>query len=136
MRRFHSVNLVICVALICAPLALARPASNGSVSRSWISIKNGGSKVDRFASKKAPKLYANFVLRTAPTANRDLKIIWRDPKGQLQAEWDSTTRKDDRKGTRLFAYINPKVYRAVKGRWTAKLLVAGKPISQATIILT
>ena len=62
-----------------------------------------------------------------------LRIEWRDPAGALRAVWKDKTIKEDKKGTRLFAWIGAGVVKGKPGSWNAVLTVGGTRIGGAQL---
>ena len=77
------------------------------VQKSWISTVSGGPQAKSFKISAVKRLYANFVWKTPAAAGQVLRIEWHDPSGTLRAVWNDKTIKDDKKGTRLYAWIGP-----------------------------
>jgi len=128
MRRLAA--LAVCLfALVPALDAASAADSKGSIQRSWISTTSGGKAESQFSAAKVKRLYANFTWKTPATPNQVLTIEWRDPAGALRARWKDQTIKDDKKGTRLFAWVGSGLVKGKTGWWRAVLTVAGKPIS-------
>jgi hypothetical protein len=128
MRRFSLLSACL-LALAVGAVAVQAAGSKGTVSRSWISTTSGGASVKAFSATKGKRLYANFVWKTPATPGQVLRIEWRDPAGTLRAVWRNKTIKNDKKGTRLFAWIGGGLVKGKLGTWNAVLTVGGTPIS-------
>ena len=96
-----------------------------------ISPVSGGPQAKSFHVATVKRLYANFVWKTPAAAGQVLRIEWHDPGGTLRAVWNDKTIKDDKKGTRLYAWIGPAVVKGKLGGWTAVLTVGSTRIGQA-----
>jgi hypothetical protein len=128
MRRL--ALLIVCLFVLVPAFEVASAAGGkGTVASSYVSRTSGGKHETSFKSAGVKKLYANFVWKTPAAAGQVLRIEWRDPAATLRAVWEDKTIKDDKKGTRLFAWIGPGIVKGKLGSWTAVLLVGGKRIS-------
>jgi hypothetical protein len=127
MRRL--AVLAVCLLALAPAFDAAAADRKGSIARSWISTTSGGSAASQFSATKVKRLYANFTWKTPATAGQVLTIEWRDPAGELRARWKDKTIKDDKKGTRLFAWVGSGLVKGKTGSWRAVLSVGGKPIS-------
>ena len=123
--------LSVCLLALLVPASALAAGPKGTVSKSWVSTTSGGNSQASFSSGKIKRLYANFVWKTPAKAGQVLKIEWHDSAGALRAVWKDKTIKDDKKGTRLFAWIGQGVVKGKAGAWTAVLTVGGSPISKA-----
>jgi hypothetical protein len=129
MRRL--AVLTVCLLALVPAFDIARAADGkGAVSRSWISNTSGGASVASFSAAKVKRLYANFIWKTPAAAGQVLRIEWHDPDGALRAVWKDKTIKDDKTGTRLYAWIGSGVVKGKLGFWSAVLTVGGKQISK------
>jgi hypothetical protein len=126
MRRL--ALLTVCL-LVLVPVVASAAGSKGTVASSYISRTSGGKHETSFKSGGVKKLYANFVWKTPAAAGQKLRIEWHDPAGALRAVWEDKTIKDDKKGTRLYAWVGPGIVKGKLGQWTAMLLVGGTKIS-------
>jgi hypothetical protein len=130
MRRL--TLLTICLFALVTASGVAMAAGNkGVVEKSWISTASGGPQAKSFHVATVKRLYANFVWKTPAAAGQVLRIEWHDPGGTLRAVWNDKTIKDDKKGTRLYAWIGPAVVKGKLGGWTAVLTVGSTRIGQA-----
>ena len=122
--------LAIClIALVPAFDAAGAAGGKGTISKSWISKTSGGTSEKAFSAAKVKRLYANFVWKQPATPGQVLRIEWRDPDGALRAVWRNRTIKEDKKDTRLFAWIGVGVVKGKPGSWSAVLTVGGTKIS-------
>ena len=132
MRMRLLALLTVCLVVLVPSLGVASAAGNqGVVDKSWISTTSGGASAKKFKAASVKKLYANFTWKTPAKAGQVLAIEWHDPAGTLRARWKDKTIKDDKKGTRLFAWVGPGVVKGHPGSWTAVLTVGGKKVSQS-----
>jgi hypothetical protein len=129
MRRFAVLTVCLLAFVPAIDSALAADGK-GAVSRSWISTTSGGTSAGSFSAAKVKRLYANFVWKTPATAGQVLRIEWHDPAGALRAVWKDKTIKDDKRGTRLFAWIGSGLVKGTLGSWSAVLTVGGTQISK------
>jgi hypothetical protein len=128
MRRL--ALLIVCLLVLVPAFDVASAAgSKGTVGSSFISRTSGGKHETSFKSASVKKLYANFVWKKPAAAGQVLRIEWHDPAGALRAVWEDKTIKDDKKGTRLYAWVGPGIVKSKLGSWTAVLLVGGTKIS-------
>jgi hypothetical protein len=135
MRRF--AVLLVCVLAVVPAFSVAQAAgSKGSVSKSWVSRTSGGAREKSFSAAGVKKLYANFVWKKPATPGQELAIEWKDPSGTLQARWHDKTIKSDKEGTRLYAWVGPKVVKGKVGTWRAVLVVGGKTVSTSKFAIT
>jgi hypothetical protein len=135
MRRFWLLSA--CLVVLASSVAAAQAAgSKGTISRSWISTTSGGTSVKAFSAASGKRLYANFVWKKPAAPGQVLRIEWRDPAGTLRAVWRNKTIADDKKGTRLYAWINGGLVKGKTGSWNAVLTVGGSPISSHRFTVT
>lgn len=112
-------------------------ASGGSIDRSSITVKNGsGPPQKTISSRLGRTIYANFYIKRPFRIGLPLTIEWIDPNGDVRARWRNKTAKTDVKGTRLYAYVTPALYRNHLGRWTARFSVNSVVKSQHRFTLT
>jgi hypothetical protein len=135
MRRLALLTIGLLTLVPAFDSALAAVGS-GKVEKSWISTTSGGDSKDSFSSSKVKRLYANFVWKTPAKVGQVLTIEWRDPDGTLRARWKDKTVKDDKKGTRLYAWIGQGVVKGKTGAWSAVLTVGGSRIGQRKFRIT
>jgi hypothetical protein len=129
MRMRRLALLTLCMFALVPAFAVAGAAgSKGVVDSSWISQTSGGAPLTSIKAARVKKLYANFVWKTPAKAGQVLAIEWRDPAGVVRARWKDKTLKGDKKGTRLYAWINSGVVKGHPGRWTALLLVGNSRV--------
>jgi hypothetical protein len=127
MRRL--AVLTVCLLVLVPAFDVASAAGGkGVVQKSWISRSSGGKPEKSFKVAEVKRLYANFVWKTPAAAGQVLRIEWRDPDNALRAVWKDKTIKDDKKGTRLFAWVGPGVVKTKLGSWSALLIVGGKRV--------
>jgi hypothetical protein len=131
MRCF--VVLTVCLFALIPAFGAANAATpgKGTVDKSWISTSSGGDRQASFSVGKVKRLYANFVWKAPAKPGQVLRIEWHDPAGALRAVWKDKTIKDDKKGTRLYAWIGSGVVKGKLGSWTAVLMVGGTQISRS-----
>src|SRR4051794_23029162 len=135
MRRL-AVPLVCVLALVPALSVAHAAGSQGSVSKSWVSRTSGGAREKSFSAAGVKKLYANFVWKVPAKPGQELAIEWHDPNGLLSARWHDKTIKSDKEGTRLYAWVGPKVVKGKVGTWRAVLVVGGKTVSTSKFAIT
>ena len=129
MRRL--LVLSVCLLALMPAFNSAGAADNGkgSVARSWVSTTSGGPSANQFSVAKVKRLYANFTWKRPAAVGQTLTIEWRDPTGAVRARWADKTIKEDKAGTRLFAWVGTGVVKGKLGSWRAVLSVGKKPIS-------
>jgi hypothetical protein len=126
--RCLAVLTVCLLALVPAFDSASAASGKGSVQKAWISTSSGGTPKASFKMASVKRLYANFTWKTPAAAGQKLRIEWHGPGGILRAVWDDKTIKDDKKGTRLFAWIGSGVVKGKPGAWSAVLSVGGTKI--------
>jgi hypothetical protein len=135
MRRL--AVLVVCLLALVPAFSAAQAAGNkGSVSKSWVSRTSGGTREKSFSAASVRKLYANFVWKVPASPGQELAIEWHDPSGTLSARWHDKTIKSDKEGTRLYAWVGPKVVKGKIGTWRAVLIGGGKTVSTSKFAIT
>jgi hypothetical protein len=131
MRMSRLALLTVCLFALVPAFAVASAASGkGAVQKSWISTTSGGKSQPTFKASGVKRLYANFVWKTPAKAGQVLKIEWHDPTGALRAVWKDKTVRDDKKGTRLYAWVGSGVVKSQLGSWSAVLIVGNTQISK------
>jgi hypothetical protein len=135
MRRLTLLTICLLALVTSSGVAMAA-GSKGVVDKSWISTLSGGPQVKTFKAATVKRLYANFVWKKPAAAGQVLRIEWHDPSGTLRAVWSDKTIKDDKKGTRLYAWIGPAVVKGKPGAWTAVLTVGRTRVGQAKFRIT
>ena len=128
MRRLALLS--VCLLALVPAFALAA-GSKGTIDKSWISTSSGGDRQASFSSSKVKRLYANFTWKTPAKPGQVLRIEWHDPAGTLRAVWRNKTIKDDKKGTRLYAWIGSNLVKGKLGSWSAVLTVGGTQIGRS-----
>src|ERR1700712_3913350 len=135
MRRLTLLIACLLAVAIAVPAAGAA-TSKGSIQKTWISTTSGGKTSTSFKASAVKRLYANFTWKVPAAAGQVLRIEWHDPSGTLRAVWKDKTIKNDKKGTRLFAWIGNAVVKPSRGGGKAGLPGGGKPIGTAKFRIT